>query len=74
MVAKTLVLAALLAALMTPLPAPAQATPRAGGVLKVAAMGEPPPTLDMSTSTAVIVYEIMWHVNESLFAYTRPAK
>jgi peptide/nickel transport system substrate-binding protein len=70
MVAKTLALAALLATLMVPLPTPAQETPRMGGVLKVAAIGEPP-TLDMPTSTAVIVYEIMWHVNESLFTYDR---
>jgi peptide/nickel transport system substrate-binding protein len=51
-------------------PAPAQETPRTGGVLKVATVGEPP-TLDIPMSTAVLVYEIMWHVNESLFTYDR---
>ena len=34
-----------------------------GGVLKVASIGEPP-TLDIPMSTATLVYEIMWHVNE----------
>ena len=48
----------------------AQETPRAGGVLKVATIGEPP-TLDIPTSTATIVYEIMWHVHEGLFTYDR---
>ena len=46
----------------------AQETPRMGGVLKVATNGEPP-TLDMPASTATSVYEIMWHVDESLFTY-----
>jgi hypothetical protein len=44
----------------------AQETPRLGGVLKVATIGEPP-TLDIPMSTAAITYEIMWHVNETLF-------
>ena len=48
----------------------AQETPRVGGILKVASVGEPP-TLDIAMSTAVIVYEIMWHVNESLFTYDK---
>ena len=48
----------------------AQDTPRMGGILKVATIGEPP-TLDMPSSTATQVYEIMWHVNESLFAYDK---
>ena len=39
-----------------------------GGVLKVATIGEPP-TLDIPMSTATISYEIMWHVNETLFTY-----
>ena len=46
----------------------AQETPRMGGVLKVATIGEAP-TLDIPMSTATISYEIMWHVNESLFTY-----
>jgi peptide/nickel transport system substrate-binding protein len=48
----------------------AQETPRTGGVLKVASIGEPP-TLDIPMSTATLVYEIMWHVNESLFTYDK---
>jgi peptide/nickel transport system substrate-binding protein len=48
----------------------AQDAPRMGGVLKVASIGEPP-TLDIPMSTAVITYEIMWHVNESLFTYDK---
>ena len=62
-----IVLAASLAFVM---PAAAQETPRMGGVLKVAAIGEPP-TLDIPMSTATLVYEIMWHVNESLFTYDK---
>src|SRR5919201_4345750 len=46
----------------------AQETPRAGGILKVATVGEPP-TLDIQMSTTVLTYEIMWHVFESLFTY-----
>ena len=57
-------------ALALPAPAAAQETPRMGGVLKVASVGEPP-TLDIPMSTATIVYEIMWHVHESLFTYDR---
>ena len=41
-----------------------------GGVLKVASIGEPP-TLDIPMTTATLVYEIMWHVNESLFTYDK---
>jgi peptide/nickel transport system substrate-binding protein len=50
--------------------AAAQETPRMGGVLKVASIGEPP-TLDIPMSTATLVYEIMWHVNESLLTYDK---
>jgi hypothetical protein len=57
-----------LAAVLCATAVAAQETPRMGGVLKVASVGEPP-TLDIAMSTAVIVYEIMWHVNESLFNY-----
>ena len=60
----------LAASLLFVTPAAAQETPRMGGVLKVASIGEPP-TLDITTSTATIVYEIMWHVNESLFTYDK---
>ena len=63
-----------LAALLTLLAAVAvhaqQETPRMGGVLKVAAIGEPP-TLDIAMSTATQVYEIMWHASESLFTYDK---
>ena len=54
--------------LLAPTPGVAQETPRMGGVLKVATIGEPP-TLDVPMSTAAITYEIMWHVNETLFTY-----
>src|SRR5580765_55569 len=60
----------LAASLLFVTPASAQDTPRMGGVLKVASIGEPP-TLDIPMSTATLVYEIMWHVNESLFTYDK---
>src|SRR5438067_6216665 len=50
--------------------ASAQETPRTGGVLKVASIGEPP-TLDIQATTTVLTYEIMWHVYEPLFAHDR---
>src|SRR5262249_51915737 len=43
----------------------AQETPRMGGVLKVASIGEPP-TLDIQATTTTLTYEIMWHVYEPL--------
>src|SRR6266545_3737566 len=46
----------------------AEETPRTGGILKIATMGEPP-TLDIQMSTTILTYEIMWHVFESLFTY-----
>ena len=60
----------LAASLLFVTPAAAQETPRMGGVLKVALIGEPP-TLDIPMSTATLVYEIMWHVYESLFTYDK---
>jgi peptide/nickel transport system substrate-binding protein len=51
-------------------PASSQEQPRAGGVLKVAMIGEPP-TLDLHTTTAVIVQQITWHVLEGLYTYDR---
>jgi peptide/nickel transport system substrate-binding protein len=66
---RVLILAAMLAGLASP-EACAQDAPRMGGVLKVATIGEPP-TLDIPMSTAVLTYEIMWHVNESLFTYDK---
>jgi peptide/nickel transport system substrate-binding protein len=65
----TLVLA-VLTLLACVVPAFAQETPRMGGVLKVATPGEPP-TLDVHMTTTVIAYEIMWHVNETVFTYDR---
>lgn len=50
--------------------APAQETPRAGGVLKAAMIGEPP-TLDVHMTTATITYQVMWHVYETLYALDR---
>src|SRR5881296_2936960 len=58
---------ALLFALVVP--APAQ-QPRTGGVFRVAMIGEPP-TLDVHTTTAVIVQQITWHVYETLYTYDR---
>jgi peptide/nickel transport system substrate-binding protein len=49
-------------------PAAAQETPRQGGILKAAMIGEPP-TLDTHTTTATIAYQIAWHVFETLYTY-----
>jgi peptide/nickel transport system substrate-binding protein len=68
-VALTAVLLAVLAG-AAPAPAAAQETPRAGGVLKAAMIGEPP-TLDAHLTTAVITFNIMWHVYETLYALDR---
>ena len=46
----------------------AQEQPRPGGVFKAAMIGEPP-TLDLHTTTAVIVQHITWHVYEGLYTY-----
>ena len=50
--------------------AAAQETPRMGGVLKVASIGEPP-TLDIQATTTTLTAEIMWHVYEPLFTHDR---
>ena len=63
-------IAALAVLLLTAGPVAAQETPRAGGVLKVAMIGEPP-TLDAHLTTAVITYNIMWHVYETLYTLDR---
>ena len=55
---------------LTVTPAAAQDTPRAGGVLKAAMIGEPP-TLDTHTTTATIAYQIAWHIFEPLYTYDR---
>jgi peptide/nickel transport system substrate-binding protein len=44
--------------------------PKAGGVYKAAMIGEPP-SLDLHTTTAVIVQQIMWHVYEGLYTYDK---
>ena len=51
-------------------PIVAQETPRQGGILKAAMIGEPP-TLDTHTTTATIAYQIAWHVVETLYTYDR---
>ncbi len=51
-------------------PAGAQETPRMGGVLKAAMIGEPP-SLDLHWTTAVITQQISWHVFETLYTYDR---
>ncbi|HEV8436636.1 MAG TPA: ABC transporter substrate-binding protein [Methylomirabilota bacterium] len=52
------------------LPAAAQDTPRTGGVLRAAMIGEPP-SLDLHWTTAVITQQITWHVYETLYTYDR---
>ena len=69
----TPIAAALLLAVLTASPGAAQSpaeTPRAGGALKVAMIGEPP-SLDMHWTTAVITQQIMWHVYETLYTYDK---
>ncbi len=67
-----LALLALILAAPATLPgrAAGQETPRTGGVLKAAMIGEPP-TLDLHWTTAVITQEIAFHVYEGLFTYDR---
>ena len=61
---------ALLFALVVPASAQQPEGPRTGGVFRVAMIGEPP-TLDVHTTTAVIVQQITWHVYETLYTYDR---
>jgi peptide/nickel transport system substrate-binding protein len=61
------ILALILVAVTT---AGAQDQPKMGGVLKIAMIGEPP-TLDLHTTTAVIVQQITWHMYEGLYTYDR---
>lgn len=66
-----LVLGALvLLALSSVVPLSAQEQPKAGGVFRAAMIGEPP-TLDLHTTTAVIVQEITWHIYEGLYTYDK---
>ena len=70
MTTRTLTVFALLALLVAAPPATAQETPRMGGVLKAAMIGEPP-SLDLHWTTAVIVQQITWHVYETLYTYDK---
>jgi peptide/nickel transport system substrate-binding protein len=51
-------------------PVTAQEQPKMGGVFKAAMIGEPP-TLDLHTTTAVIVQHITWQMYEGLFTYDK---
>ena len=51
-------------------PVVAQESPRPGGVLKVAMIGEPP-SLDLQSTTAVITQQITWHIYETLYTYDK---
>ena len=51
-------------------PVTAQESPKPGGVFKAAMIGEPP-TLDLHTTTAVIVQHITWQMYEGLFTYDK---
>jgi peptide/nickel transport system substrate-binding protein len=51
-------------------PAAAQDSPRPGGVLKVATVGEPP-SLDLHWTTATLTQQITWHVYETLYTFDR---
>jgi peptide/nickel transport system substrate-binding protein len=67
-ITRALALSSLLLAVILSGPAAAQDTPRMGGVLKAAMIGEPP-TLDLHWTTAVITQEIAFHIYEGLFTY-----
>src|SRR6266498_2099241 len=64
------VLLTALAALSLAARAQPSETPRMGGVLKAAMIGEPP-SLDLHWTTAVITQQITWHVYEALYTYDR---
>ena len=51
-------------------PIAAQESPRPGGILKAAMIGEAP-TLDTHTTTATIAYQIAWHIFETLYTYDK---
>jgi peptide/nickel transport system substrate-binding protein len=61
---------ALLGTLVAPVTASAQGAPKSGGVFKAAMIGEPP-SLDLHSTTAVIVQQITWHVYEGLYTYDK---
>src|SRR5262245_13602826 len=56
--------------LIGPMLAAAQDTPRTGGVLKAAMIGEPP-SLDLHATSATITQQITWHIYENLYTYDR---
>jgi peptide/nickel transport system substrate-binding protein len=60
----------LLVLAVPPLAAQEPGQPRMGGVYKAAMIGEPP-TLDLHTTTAVIVQQITWHIYEGLYTYDK---
>ena len=68
MFAAILVALVLLGAVVSPVAA--QEQPKMGGVFKAAMIGEPP-TLDLHTTTAVIVQHITWQMYEGLFTYDK---
>ncbi|MBI2525667.1 MAG: ABC transporter substrate-binding protein [Candidatus Rokubacteria bacterium] len=70
MTTKALTVLALLASLVSAPATTAQETPRAGGVIKAAMIGEPP-SLDLHWTTAVIVQQITWHIYETLYTYDK---
>ncbi|MGH6689179.1 MAG: ABC transporter substrate-binding protein [Gammaproteobacteria bacterium] len=70
MIVTPILVIALLLSTLAAAPVAAQETPRTGGVLKVAMIGEPP-SLDLHWTTAVITQQITWHVYEALYTYDR---
>ena len=65
--ATVLVLAAVV---LAPVIVSAQGAPKTGGVFKAAMIGEPP-SLDLHSTTAVIVQQITWHIYEGLYTYDK---
>jgi peptide/nickel transport system substrate-binding protein len=68
LMARALVILAALTVAFVAVPIDAQETPRTGGVLKAAMIGEPP-SLDLHWTTAVITQQITWHIYEGLYTY-----
>ena len=69
-VARALAVLVAVALGLTVAPLSAQEQPKMGGVFKAAMIGEPP-TLDLHTTTAVIVQQITWHIYEGLYTYDK---
>lgn len=57
-------------ALVVAAPAAAEETPKWGGILKVATVGEPP-SLDLHWTTATLTQQITWHMYETLYTFDR---